>query len=642
MRNVIYTFFNEVAPIKIKINWAALLSFAIFWIWGINAYPSGSNLNNSVVSATIIFLFGYFIFNYYSSNFQSILLVSRRSIIVFIFLTLILTILSWRHLTQPLWGDEIYHANLAARQGQLTIFLIENNFSYLWRRVKIWPASSFVWFSNFLMMVFFVFLFICLPYILKRHKSILVVLMISVMTLFRFAISGDANIFSSITEPAFLLHYDWDSHPVLRLLPLLLSSSVFGAFEFSYRLPGFLGYLLFLTFLFGRLEPRTGWLLGLAAAIAIGSLPVFWHVSYLVEQSIWSTLAASTLLVYLFSSHDVNEMSLMPLVSLTVFASLMRSPAFIAFGPVAIIIALQIAKRRTLSADYLPVLIVSLALALFVSISVLRGSPATESEGWMAKLLFAEINNIPAIAGASAIGLMPLFFIGFTFKVLTRDDFVKFSAILCFYILGNLVFYAPIARSLWGIGRYQAEMFVPLVASGVVAYCLESVNVRSKCNKWYAAFPLVILVAINFFSFLTFDYRVFRPFPENPTPGEAIKGQVEYPMKPAFQFIREHQLQGKVFYVGIYYGGYISSLMGFNATDYLAFTRLNNQYRDGFSVKIDAINADPNIESVLIEADADYSGVLQGLIGRGWGGRYDFSQKNSNHKMIILTRTPLL
>jgi len=80
--------------------------------------------------------------------------------------------------------------------------------------------------------------------------------------------------------------------------------------------------------------------------------------------------------------------------------------------------------------------------------------------------------------------------------------------------------------------------------------------------------------------------------------------------------------------------------MGFTATDYLAFTRLNNQYRNGFLVNVDAVNVDPKIDSVVLEADAD-SGVLQGLIGRGWKGRYDFTQKNSNHKMIILTREVL-
>ena len=637
MKNLFSTALYNVSLKKIRINWAALLAFAIFWLWGMNSYPAGSNLNNFAVNSLIVLLFGYFIFHCFSSNFQSLFVINAKAISIIIFLLALITVLSWEHLNQPLWGDQIYHANLAARQGQLAIFMIEKNYPSLWLEVKNWPASLFIWICNCLLAVWFAFLFVYLPHLLKRHKKLLVVLMVSILILCRFMVSGEGNLFSSISEPTFLLHYDWDPHPVLRLLPLLLSSTIFGSFDFGYRWAGYLGYLLFLTFLFIRLEARVGWRLGVIAMVAIGSLPIFWHVAYLVEQSIWSTLASSVILVWLFSSRDVDEIPLIPIVSLVVLATLMRSPAFIAFGPVIIIIAQRFFNRSIARSDYFPLFAISLALLLFVLISVLRGSPATESEGGFTKWVFAQINNIPAIAGVSVLGLTPLFFIGFTFKVINRDDAIKFLAILSFYILGGLVFYAPVARSLWGVGRYQAEMFVPLVVAGVVAYCVVNVDNKTKLNLWLTAAPLLTLIVINCFSLLTFDHRIYRPFTENPTPGEAIKSEVEYPMNLAFKFIREHGLQESTFYVGIYNGGYIAALMGFTATDYLAFTRLNNQYRNGFLVNVDAVNADPRINSVVLEADAD-SGVLQGLIDRGWKGRYHFTQKNSNHKMIILTR----
>src|SRR3989339_1409771 len=162
---------------KITINWAALLAFSIFWLWGINAYPAGSALNNVPVNAFIIFLFGYFVYNYFSDNFQSTFNLDAKVISAFVVLSAIVVFLSWGHLVQPLWGDQIYHAQYAARHGQLAIFMMEHNTPSLWLRIKDIPAYTIIWTINFISVVVFGLIFIFLPKYQAAHRKTLVILM---------------------------------------------------------------------------------------------------------------------------------------------------------------------------------------------------------------------------------------------------------------------------------------------------------------------------------------------------------------------------------------------------------------------------------------------------------------------------------
>lgn len=619
------------------INWAALLAFAIFWLWGVNAYPEGSTLNRFPINAFIIVLFGYFVYNYFSAKFRTTFKLDNKTIISFIVLSCVVGLLSWRHLDQPLWGDQIYHAQFAARHGQLVLFMIEHNFPTLWGGVKDASASSIIWATNLCLVCIFAVLFIILPKYQALNRKTLVVLMLIILFVARGIFTGGANIFGNVNEPVALglLHYDWDPHPIFRLTPLLLSSTILGVSDFGYRAAAFSGYLLFLLFVFSRLNIQVGWRVAISAALALGTLPILWHVSYLVEQSVWSTLISATVFVLLFSSKEIEDIPLVPTLALVIVATLLRSPGFVAFAPVAIVIGYRFFNGGIKRDDRLPILVLIATLALVVLISVLRGSPATDSEGHFAKWLFAETNNIPSIAAVSVLGLAPFFSVGFALRLSTREHFVTFGATIAFFVMCSLVYYAPVARGLWGVGRYQAEMYVPLITAGVIAYSMTLS--KDKVNQWIQILPLIFLAAVNIFSIVTLDARSFRPFAENPTPGEAVKSEVEYPAKEAFQYIKDHKFQSSTFYVGIYYGGFVTAIRGFSAVEYINFSRLNTRYRDGFSVNAEAINSDPEIRCVVVEPEAS-SGVIQSLIDRGWKGRHDFTHARSGHKMIVLTR----
>jgi hypothetical protein len=621
---------------RLSVNWAALLSFAIFWSWGVNSYPMGSILNDFPVNAFIIFLFCYFSFHYFTPNFRTTFFIKKNTLAIFLFLAVVAVTLSWRHLEQSLWGDQIYHAHFGSRHGQLVIFMIEQRMPILWSMLKDVRVSTIVWFTNFIMLVFFGLLFILLPKFFVFSKKFFVFLMLCALLLTRLILSGEANIFSSLTGPFFMLNeYGADPHPVLRLFPLLLSSTIFGVSDFGYRAAAFTGYLLFLLFIYINLKDRVNLYLALAATLSIGTLPILWHVAYLAEQSVWSTLASASVFVLLFSSRDSASIPFIPAISLVILATLMRSPAFVAFAPIAVVLVYCIFKGNIKQIDRAPILILSTALIIIVLISVLRGSPATESEGYLSKFLYALTNNIPGIAAASVFGLIPFFFVGFAFRATSLESMILFFAALSFFAFCCLVYYAPVARILWGVGRYQSEMYVPLITAGIVAYCLT--YAQNSFRQWFSIMPLIFLIALNIFSLITFDARSFRLFTDNPVPGEAVKSEIEYPSRDAFQFLGEHKLQNHTFYVGIYYGGFVSALRGYSAEQYVNFSLLNNRHRNGFSVKAEAISGDSEIRSVVIEPEAD-SETIKGLLELGWKGQYDFTHAQSGRKLTVITR----
>jgi hypothetical protein len=429
-----------------------------------------------------------------------------------------------------------------------------------------------------------------------------------------------------------------EPHPIFRVLPLVVSSSVFGATDFGYRMAAFTGYLVFLAFVFSRVRTCSTWPMALLSTIAIATIPILWHVSYLVEQSAWAAFSSASMFVMILSSKKMEDIPLVPLTVLVILATLLRSPAFAAFIPVAMVIGYRMFNGGINLEDRVPLIVSIATLALFVIISAVRESPATETEGAIAKWLLSATNNIPAVAAASVIGLYPLFFVGFVFRASTAKRSVLMLSALVFLMFVGYLYYAPLRSFLWGACRYQSEIFVPLIVAGIVAYCID-VRRLSQKYLWLPAIPLVALIAVNVFSICVMDNRTYKPLDAGAT--LPIKAEFEYPLNEAFDFVKANKMQDNTYYVGIYYGGFTSVLRGYTVKDYFAFSDLNNQYRNGFAVDLKALNADPKIAAVIVEANYNISGAIEGLAKIGWLGRREFTHLASGTKMVVLTRNAI-
>jgi hypothetical protein len=136
---------------------------------------------------------------------------------------------------------------------------------------------------------------------------------------------------------------------------------------------------------------------------------------------------------------------------------------------------------------------------MVILVSVLRGSPATETVGILDKWRYSLNNNIPAIAAASVLGFLPLFFIGSLLSFKSENRIVVSLAGALFLVVGVLLYYGPLNRQLWGISRYQAEIFIPLIVCGISIYCVD-VNLYKLRFNALKFLPIFLFIVVNVFS----------------------------------------------------------------------------------------------------------------------------------------------
>jgi hypothetical protein len=619
-----------------KVNWAWLLSIAIFWIFAICGYPSGSVINEIFLNIFILFSYAYLILNYDSTYFRTTFEVKFSSIPYLIFFAFLAILLSWDHLSQSLWSDQIYHASFAARHSQLFIYFAESRLPEVWPIIQNYPASYVVVAVNIFLLVLLTIIFHVVPKI-NVSKYYLALVMLLIMVSIRHLVES-THAFDGLAFPSMLNAFGIvDPHPLFRSFPLVVTTSFFGGGDFGFRMASYIAYLLFLYFFFYRLKQVVDKSFALIATLAIGTIPIFWGISYLVEQSIWSTIASSVIFTILATSQKLEEEPIVPLVSIVILATLLRSPAFIGFIPIAFMFLFRI-YRKTLQnkSENLSLVVLLLILIMVILVSVLRGSPATETVGILDKWRYSLNNNIPAIAAASVLGFLPLFFIGILLSFKSENRIVVSLAGAFFLVVGVLLYYGPLVRQSWGISRYQAEIFVPLIVCGISIYCVDinSYKLRFKPLKFL---PIILLILVNVFSLKNIDSRTFKPFSDAPPPTEGIKAEIEYPLKQLYQYVESNGLKNNLYYVGIYYGGFVSALGGYSAKDYLSFSRLNQLYRNGWEVDSEKLNVDSEIKAVVIEPEASF-GVTDKLLALGWVKTSSFIHERSKHELILLTR----
>ncbi|MBI4081691.1 MAG: hypothetical protein HY423_03680, partial [Candidatus Lambdaproteobacteria bacterium] len=100
--------------VSITVHWALLLAIGIFWVRGVHGFPAGSRFDNLAVQVLVVACFAYFAWNISNPEFRS-----RFDLVVSPLAgglaALAAIALSWPHLAQSLWSDQVYHASSALR-----------------------------------------------------------------------------------------------------------------------------------------------------------------------------------------------------------------------------------------------------------------------------------------------------------------------------------------------------------------------------------------------------------------------------------------------------------------------------------------------------------------------------------------------
>lgn len=632
--------------IVININWALVLGFVIFWSWGLYGYSTGTNFDY-ILNCLFVLFFFYFLTQIDNSNYVTSIDLHIYPVFVACFCTVAL-VFTWNNLNDGLFCDQIYHSANALRHSQLVLSFINLKLPWLWNSLKGLTATWVLWSINLIFFIFLAGLFCVLPRIRFGHKKLFLATMVLVIVATRILITSP-QIFLDSVSPEFKENFFTDIHPPFRNFPLWLFGTLFSPSSFSFRLCEFIAYLSFLMGLHSFLIKKTSFTVAFLAITAIGTIPIFWHVSYLVEPSIWAVISSSVVFIALYGENKPSLDLYMCLVSFLIVATLMRIPAFLGAIPVLGMFLFNISRGNFRQKDQWGQLVAPLVFfVLIVGITVYRGSPATDYEGSaLMKTLNATINNLQATKIVEVVGIFPFFFVGVLFIVETWRKCVLVLMALLFFGATNFVYYGPVKEYLWVISRYQAEIAIPLISLSIVAYALSPgaatpklMQFRDNLKLRSIIVPMFLgcLVLNNFFSILTIDSTDYAGV-RLPGKHGKFKSQEEYPYAAATKYLTDEGLFPNVYFITCYYGGLEGLLSGLSAENCVKFSELNKKYRLSLlQVDFKGLTLDDNVNAVMIEGFLSDEAKRE-LSHLGWQVSEEFIHPKSKKRIFIMVRS---
>ncbi len=614
----------------IPLNWALISAGAAFWCYGYFAAASFRAVSFTGNIFISVILYGAFLSlillsRYCKKWYEDTLTIRAKDIVVFLSFLAIMLTLSFRDLTSPLVGDQIVHSQESQRHI-ITILL---------KLPAVTNILDNLIFSNvlFLLNLLSIGMLALLYYLFRNRNFATKVIWLSAgFFIFRIAVI----MLGSYAAP----------HPPLRLFPLWLSSSLLSGTDFSFKLPQFLG-LIALMWLAQRIANRRftflfSWLFGLA----VGTIPLLWHVGTLVEQSIWTALVWSIFLLSAAENDDLGDFKWIRWSSLISLFTMMRQTAFLALMPLFIFyIAYAFHKDKYDLKKLFFVLAPVLVSLPFIMRSSVAGTPANYIPGEFT-IIPQGASSIERVWFAVRSGIAPWIILNtvllpwaifpfFAFLVYFVDfkKILNAIVILIFFAAAFATFYI-IRIGIWGTDRYQAEYIVPFAILGLYKL-LVKLNGAGKTMPKLLAAGLICIVIYNVSTFksLYSHYKVKQVYR-----GVAIQTQPLYNYTDALKAVRNEGYAGHTYTAGITYGVFPEILNGFTVAQVLSTKRMIDRQNEmkglmkagETGLSPGSINAAPEIKIVLIsDIEQNVEELIKGLQAFGWKTWRDFKYDRS-------------
>lgn len=597
-------FYNDKPLFALRWNWGYVLTFVLIWSYGFEnvTFPITNSQSLLLTGglAMVIFLLVYIGEKYkvfYEENIQ----ILYSDIYIFGLLIVVFLILSVNNLSNSLVGDQLYHAQ--ASQSQ-TIKVAEKLISY----THIPPTVEYKIILRAINIAFLAGMVVCI-YALKRvGTGSRAVLLTALFLALKLLTNNSYN----------------DPHPPLRLFPLWLNSTLFGLNDFSFRSISVFSLVVFAFILYKYGQSyfdRPGSLL---TSLAVCSIPLLWHVASVVEQSIWTALSWS--LILLFMQKDLHNPGYVRWLSIISTAGLMRASAFVGLMPVFLIIGFEFLKSREIKGikTYLIQGLPVLVLIPFLIRTLIVGTPSTaESEvsalskillsfdGWFSvKVLYYNI-LLPWIL------FLPLFLAS------TIKNWFKVFVQISFFIAAYVIFYS-INPYLWGVPRYQAELGIPFVILGFYTVFIFIYKKYPGYVKHFK-FLLTLLILYNILIYTNLNW-LNPPVDTWPIYFDGVKtGQIRILSEGEGVFntndaLREARREGLSDYMckaGITYGTFSEILNGYNIGEMIKVRSNFPPCSNWGPFNISEINEFQNIKLILFIDKHNKQNEIQEFLDSG-------------------------
>lgn len=462
-----------------KINLATVSFYLIYVIYGYYGALTGGSITQQIIFTSLILVIQLVIGLIswrFSEKFKINIKITINEIILFFLLLVFFISVTVDDLNMFLVGDELSYSQSAILHGDKFSLLISNYldvndipFKYL-----LHVSLLFLLLSN----IIIVYLFQKLRW---TYRIILMIFLLIVSRYIVFYFGGSNSV-----------------HPPLNHLTTLIITSLFGVSNFTFKVSYLIGYVFFVFLISKKIKNIFSTFETILIVFSISTIPLLLRLSTTVEQSLWTSLSVSYLLIYIVCSKKINYYFVCFVITV---GAMMRLPTILIVVPVLMIFLKNIySKEITLKKGVIPFSLLIIVIPFFIY-TLLVGAPSLDSadfqESFLSNITLAISSGIIYISTLNSINIWWLIFLPFAFFPLDKKLSFFNLAYFTYFILAVLLYYS-IRYSLWGEAKYQAEYIIPFL---IVGYIL----LLRKLNKKIIVVSIsTLLISLNIYSYYSY------------------------------------------------------------------------------------------------------------------------------------------
>ena len=424
--------------------------------------------------------------------------------------------------------------------------------------------------------------------------------------------------------------------PALSSLPVTFFGILFGINDLSFKFSYFIPYTIFIFLIFKELSKKFDKFSAYFFSLSLGTIPSLLFLGSAVEQSLWSLMCFSLVILKLINSDKPNYLHLIVLVSIFCF---FRINSIFALIPIFL--------HLILNKNYFLKEIKSIGFKLILPIIsflpffgfTLLDSPTISLQASQSSLLLNALFSAEVFNNLSRsfpfywllIAPLPIF--------LRVSGKIKLVLLIFFGVL--IFFYYSIDQVLWGSTKYQIEIILPFILAGIWVL-LNQFSEKKRFSLIIRVISVSLLTAniffvLNFPSICEnnqFSDNNFRELKANYLPVSNTTKEKGcnvlslYPInsKSSYNLVKDLGLSDKLYAPGINYGFLLQVTNGFDILSIRSSKEiLSNQNslmkRKGTlwtSADASLINLDKEIEVVILGLVTSRSRIIEDLIKLDW------------------------
>ncbi|MEX2164796.1 MAG: hypothetical protein WD823_11210 [Sulfuricaulis sp.] len=625
----------------INFNWASILFFSFFLAYGyygaltpeisqFKESPTTSALTLCLLTVILVLL-GLLAWKA-PARFQDSIKIRRRDFIVYLSYFVILFSFLYNQLQFSLYSDEIsYSATSHGHSIHISLALVKQlyaldgiAFQYLVQAISLILLTSLLG------------LFILSKRLTWRSRIIIFSLLL-ILGRLAFTYTGGNG----------------SPHPPLHLIPPFIFGSVFGITDFAFKFSYFAIYVIFILVLYRMILRVFPFAQSYLLALAIGTIPLLWHMAGVVDHSLWASVSFTLVIVEVATSIKLNYIRLFSFISIAV---MMRQPSFLAILPVLMLFIYEEFKYnewRNCLTKSIFMLTPALLFIPFLGKSLISGTPSTDAlnTGSMLRRVFDAVDS--DIVWSSITNSVPywwIIFIPLAFIPLS-GRMVSRNIILLFFFSTAVCVYYSIHPSLWGYAKYQAEYAVPFAIIGMLLLAVR-LSTFHFARRAVATLALIIIV-LNISDFMRIpkdEVRIAMSMDTNQRaseakhPGEHYLVAFPYNYRAAYDAIKKEGLTENSYSIGSTYGILPEIMNGYSIKSIRAVHDIfvdqehNRQTAPAAGWDIEYVESDDRIKVVLIGLVSGKQKLIDGFKTRSWSVMGEYKNHQYGTSVVALKR----